>query len=134
VSNYPVDTLIGLLDVSAPPLLEYVFSRRPSTLEVIVDRPLDRDAGTVVIVPDPYVPSELPLSRPTVLTPDLAGLGIARDLVPGAYRVFAFEHFDPPEDLDPAVLKSLEKSSGRIVLTEGQTGRISVKWAAPPVN
>ena len=125
-----LETSVDLLDMPVPPEFEFTLNRKPVSLEVIVDRPLDRDAGTIIIVPDPYRPSELPLpvGDAIVVMPDQDGYSITRDLAPGAYRAFAFEHFDPTQDLDPAVLDGYAQWSGRITLSEGQTGRVAVKW------
>ena len=120
---------IDLLNIATPPALEFVFSRKPVRLEVIVDRPLEKDAGTVLIVPDPYRPTELPfpLRGEVVLVPDQGGLAVADDLPPGSYRVYAFEHFDPNEALDPALLESQQARSERMSLSAGQAGRVAVK-------
>jgi hypothetical protein len=125
-----LETTIDLLDMPVPPVLEFALSKKPVSFEVIVDRPLDRDPGTIVIVPDPYHPSELPLPvrDAVVVMPDQDGYSITRDLAPGSYRAYAFEHFDPTQDLDPAVLDGFAQWSGKMTLTEGQTGRVAVKW------
>ena len=118
-ANSTIDLTTGL-----PPNLEVLFRPGAVLLEVIVDRGADQDPGTVIVVP--VFSGAIVAGEAIVLTPDAAGFTEARNLAPGTYRAYAFEHFEPAAGIDPDLLRRVEAKSSALTLTSGQAGRVAV--------